>query len=237
METAHRLLNLCNQIWRYALQHDKVEHNVVADIDKKIVLKGFRKKEYKTITEPKRIGELLRAIDTYNASYTNKYLLRLLPYVFVRSANIREAEWSEFDLINKVWTIPAEKMKMKQEHRLPLCDQAIKILEEVYPYTKDAKYVFHSPLSRTRVLTREAISSALKRLDFGEEIVPHGFRAMFSTIAYESGKFRGEVIKALLAHQDANKVRSAYNRADYANEKRELVEWYGDYLDKVKAND
>lgn len=231
-ETAHRLLNLCNQIWRYALQHDKVEHNVVADIDKKIALKGFKNTKYKTITEPKRIGELLKAIDTYTGSYTTKHLLRLLPYVFVRSANIRLAEWNEFDLEKKVWTIPADKMKSRKEHQLPLCKQAIVILEEVYPYTKDAKYVFHSPLSRTRPLTDVAVSSALKRLDFGDEIVPHGFRAMFSTIAREN-KFRDEVIEALLAHTDTNKVRSAYNRADYADEKRELVEWYGDYLKSI----
>lgn len=232
-ETAHRLLNLCNQIWRYALQHDKVEHNVVADIDKRIALKGFKKNKYKTITEPKRIGELLRAIDTYTGSYTTKHLLRLLPYVFVRSANIRLAEWDEFDLVKKVWTIPAEKMKSRKEHKLPLCKQAIEILQEVYPYTKDAKYVFHSPLSRMRPLTDVAISSALKRLDFGDEIVPHGFRAMFSTIAYEN-KFRGEVIEALLAHTDTNKVRSSYNRADYIEEKRGLVEWYGKYLEDLK---
>lgn len=232
-ETAHRLLNLCNQIWRYALQHDKVEHNVVADIDKRIALKGFKKNKYKTITEPKRIGELLRAIDTYTGSYTTKHLLRLLPYVFVRSANIRLAEWDEFDLVKKVWTIPAEKMKSRKEHKLPLCKQAIEILQEVYPYTKDAKYVFHSPLSRMRPLTDVAISSALKRLEFGDEIVPHGFRAMFSTIAYEN-KFRGEVIEALLAHTDTNKVRSSYNRADYIEEKRGLVEWYGKYLEDLK---
>lgn len=233
-ETAHRLLNLCNQIWRYALQHDKVEHNVAADIDKKIALKGFQNTKYKTITEPKRIGELLNAIDTYTGAYTTKHLLRLLPFVFVRSSNIRFAEWNEFDLINKVWTIPADKMKSRVEHKIPLCTQAIKILEEVYPYTQDAKYVFHSPLSRTRPLTDVAVSAALKRLDFGDEIVPHGFRSMFSTIAYEGGKFRGEVIEALLSHQDTNKVRSAYNRAEYANEKRELVEWYGNYLEGVK---
>ena len=232
-ETAHRLLNLCNQIWRYALQHDKVEHNVVADIDKKIALKGFKHTKYKTITEPKRIGELLTAIDTYKGSYTTKHLLRLLPYVFVRSANIRLAEWDEFDLVKKVWTIPADKMKSRKEHKLPLCKQAIAILEEVHPYTKDARYVFHSPLSRTRPLTDVAVSSALKRLDFGDEIVPHGFRAMFSTIAREN-KFRDEVIESLLAHTDTNKVRSSYNRADYTEEKREIMQWYADYLEGVK---
>ncbi len=233
LETAHRYLNLANQIWKYALQFDKVEHNIVADIDKTIALKKFKNTQYKTITNPKRIGELLRAIEDYTGSFTTKHLLRLLPYVFVRSANIRFAEWNEFDLVNKVWIIPAEKMKSRKEHKIPLCTQAIKILEEVAVYTKDSKYVFHSPLSRTRPLTDVAISSALKRLDFGNEIVPHGFRAMFSTIAYEH-KFRGEAIEALLAHQDENKVRSAYNRADYEDEKRELIEWYGEYLEGLK---
>ncbi|RRS32849.1 MAG: hypothetical protein P794_00210 [Epsilonproteobacteria bacterium (ex Lamellibrachia satsuma)] len=236
LETAHRYLNLCNQIWKYALQFDKVEHNIVADIDKTIALKKFKNKKYKTITEPKRIGELLKAIDGYTGSFTTRHLLRFLPYVFVRSANIRFAEWSEFDLKKKVWTIPASKMKAGKEHKIPLSEQAIKILEEVGQYTHDAKYVFHSPLSRTRPLTDVAVSSALKRLDFGDEIVPHGFRAMFSTIAREHKK-RDEVIEALLAHTDTNKVRSVYNRADYAEEKREIIQWYADYLEGVKIGD
>jgi integrase len=233
LETAHRYLNLCNQIWRYALQFDKVEHNVVADIDKTIALKKFKHNEYRTITDPKRIGELLQAIEEYKGGFTTRQLLRFLPYVFVRSANIRFAEWKEFDLKKKIWTIPAEKMKSRKEHILPLSTQAIALLEEIYPHTKDAQYVFHSPLSRTRALTDVAVSSAFKRLDFAEEIVPHGFRAMFSTIAREHKK-RDEVIEALLAHTDTNKVRSAYNRADYTEEKREVMQWYADYLEGVK---
>jgi len=233
LETAHRYLNLANQIWRYALQFDKVEHNIVGDIDKTIALKKFTNKEYKTITEPKRIGELLRAIDDYKGSFTTRHLLRFLPYVFVRSANIREAVWSEFDLKKKLWTIPASKMKSGREHQIPLSDQAIAILEEVGQYTHDAKYVFHSPLSRTRPLTDVAVSSALKRLDFGDEIVPHGFRAMFSTIANEHGKEK-DVIEALLAHVEKDKVRGAYNRAEYREKKREVVQWYADYLEGVK---
>jgi len=233
LETAHRYLNLCNQIWKYALQFDKVEHNIVGDIDKTIALKKFTNKEYKTITNHKRIGELLRAIDGYKGSFTTRHLLRFLPYVFVRSANIREAVWSEFDLKKKVWTIPASKMKSGKEHKLPLSTQAVKILEEVGEYTHDAKYVFHSPLSRTRPLTDVAVSSALKRLDFGDEIVPHGFRAMFSTIANEHGK-GGDIIEALLAHVEKDKVRGAYNRAEYVEKKREIVQWYADYLEGLK---
>jgi len=233
LETAHRYLNLANQIWKYALQFDKVEHNIVGDIDKTIALKKFTNTEYKTITEPKRIGELLRAIDDYKGSFTTRHLLRFLPYVFVRSANIREAVWSEFDLKKKLWTIPASKMKSGKEHQIPLSNQAIAILEEVGLYTHDAKYVFHSPLSRTRPLTDVAVSSALKRLDFGNEIVPHGFRAMFSTIANEHGKDK-DVIEALLAHVEKDKVRGAYNRAEYREKKKEVIEWYADYLEGVK---
>jgi len=233
LETAHRYLNLANQIWKYALQFDKVEHNIVGDIDKTIALKKFTNTEYKTITEPKRIGELLRAIEDYKGSFTTRHLLRFLPYVFVRSANIREAVWSEFDLKKKLWTIPASKMKSGKEHQIPLSNQAIAILEEVGLYTHDAKYVFHSPLSRTRPLTDVAVSSALKRLDFGNEIVPHGFRAMFSTIANEHGK-DSDVIEALLAHVEKDKVRGAYNRAEYREKKREVIEWYADYLEEVK---
>ncbi|MCF6244919.1 MAG: integrase arm-type DNA-binding domain-containing protein [Sulfurovum sp.] len=233
LETAHRYLNLANQIWKYALQFDKVEHNIVADIDKTIALKKFSNKKYKTITNPKRIGELLRAIDEYKGSFTTRHLLRFLPYVFVRSANIREAVWSEFDLEKKMWTIPANKMKSGIEHKLPLSTQAIAILEEVGQYTHDAKYVFHSPLSRTRPLTDVAVSSALKRLDFGDEIVPHGFRAMFSTIANEHGK-ESDVVEALLAHVEKDKIRGAYNRAEYVEKKKEVVQWYADYLEEMK---
>jgi integrase len=242
LETAHRLLNLCNQLWRYALQLDKVKHNIVLDISKQDALKPFKKSQYKTITEPQRIGELLRAIDDYKGEYTTKAILRLLPHVVVRSQSIRLATWEQIDLKNGVWVIPSENLKLKKEfkgHRehdqvLPLTPQAIKILEDIYPYTKDATYVFCSPLSATRPLSDVTLSKALKRLDFGSEIVPHGFRAMFSTLAYESGKFRGEVIEAILSHKDRNEVRRAYNRANYEEEKRELLMWWSAFLEGVK---
>ncbi|BAF73348.1 tyrosine-type recombinase/integrase [Sulfurovum sp. NBC37-1] len=237
VETAHRSLGLCNRIWRYALQFDKVGHNIVSDISKKDVLRSYKNKSFKTITDEVRIGELMNAIDNYTGEFTTKSALRLLPLTFVRPHNIRYAEWSEFDLENGIWTIPAEKMKMKKEHKLPLAPQAVKILKEIYPYTNDAKYVFHSPISRLKAISENTLNMALKRLDFGGEIVSHGFRAMFSTLAYESGKFRSEVIEDLLAHQEANQVKKAYNRAAYDAEKREIVEWYADYLENVKIKE
>ena len=236
LETAHRLLNLCGQIWRYALQLDKVPHNIVADISKSDVLKPFENKQHRTITDPKRIGQLMVALDEYHGEYTTRGALKFLAHTFVRPANVRFAEWKEIDYVNKIWIIPAEKMKTRVEHRLPLSDQAIAILKEIEPYTIDAKYIFHSPISRNKPLSDVALSKALKRIEFGSEIVPHGFRAMFSTTAYESGKFRGEVIETLLSHKDPNEVRRAYNRASYEDEKRELLEWWSEFLEGVKSD-
>ena len=234
VETAHRLLNLCGQIWRYALQLDKVKHNIVADISKNDVLQSFSHTPMRTITDPQRIGELMRALSAYHGDYSTKWALLFMAHTFVRSANIRFAEWSEIDFKNRVWVISADKMKTKVEHKLPLSDQAIAILREIEPYTRDSKFVFPSSLGRTKTLSENTLNTALKRIGFGDEIVSHGFRSMFSTLAYESGKFRGEVIEALLAHKDPNEIRRAYNRASYEDEKREVVIWWSEFLEGVE---
>ena len=234
-ETAHRLINLCGQIWRYALQLDKIKHNIVADISKKDVLKSFTHTPMRTITDPQRIGELMRALYKYHGEYSTKWGLIFMAHTFVRSANIRFAEWSEIDFKNKLWVIPDDKMKGRIEHRLPLTDEAINILREIEPYTKDSKYIFPSSLGRNRALSENTLNTAFMRIDFHSEIVPHGFRSMFSTLAYESGDFRGEVIEALQAHKDNNKVRRAYNRASYDDEKREVMTWWSGFLEGVKC--
>jgi integrase len=155
-------------------------------------------------------------------------------HTFVRSANIRFAEWKEIDFEKKVWIIPHDKMKGRIELRLPLSDQAIEILREIEPYTRDSKYIFKSSLGKSETLSENTLNNAFKRLGFGEEIVSHGTRSMFSTLAYESGKFRGEVIEALQAHKDNNAVRRAYNRANYDDEKREVMTWWSEFLEGVK---
>jgi len=235
LESAHRVGRLLNAIWRYALQLDKVNHNIIADIDFKSVLKPFKTKNFRTILDKDRIGELLIAIDGYRGEYTTRALLKLLPFVFARSANIRMMEWQEIDFIGKCWTIPAHKMKTKTEHKIPLSDEAIKIIKEIEPYTIDNPYVFSSPLSRFKPLSDNTINKALKQIGFHDEIVAHGFRAMFSTLAYESGLFRGEAIETLLAHKDTNKVRASYNRASYESEKRSIIDWWSNYLIEAKG--
>ncbi|SFV59613.1 Integrase [hydrothermal vent metagenome] len=233
-ETAHRLINLCSQIWRYALQLDKVKHNIVADISKNDVLQSFKHTPMRTITDPQRIGELMRALHEYHGEYSTKWALLFMAHTFVRSSNIRFAEWEEIDFKKRVWIIPSHKMKAKAEHTLPLSNQAISILRAIEPYTKDSKYIFPSPLSRSKTLSENTLNTAFKRLGFGSEMVSHGFRSMFSTLAYENGKFRGEVIEMLLAHKDPNKIRRAYNRATYEDEKREVIEWWSGFLEGVR---
>ena len=160
--------------------------------------------------------------------------LKMLPYVFVRSFNIRHCEWSEIDFENKEWIIPASKMKTKSEFILPLSNYVIDLLTEVKKFTSDSKYVFASFKDKNRPMSENTLISALRRMGYTkEEFVPHSFRAMFSTIAYENmneHQCSGEVIEALLAHKETNKVKEAYNRATYKQGMKKLIDWYSNYL-------
>ncbi|MGK0255787.1 MAG: integrase [Arcobacteraceae bacterium] len=241
LETAKRVFILLNQIFRYAVVMEHTPHNIIADLDTKIIIGRIERKSYATFTQDKDIKGLLLSIDEYSGDYTTKMALKMLPYVFVRSFNIRHCEWSEIDFIDNVWRIPAEKMKVKEEFILPLPPQVIKILEEIRPFSGEGQYVFPSFRAKDKPMSDNTIISAIRRMGYTkDEFVPHGFRAMFSTIAYEKANeedghsYTGEVIEALLAHKEPNKVKGAYNRAEYLNAKRELMQWYSDYLDVVK---
>ena len=169
--------------------------------------------------------------------------LKILPYVFVRSFNIRHCEWSEINFKNKKWIIPAEKMKTKIEFILPLPNNVIEILKEVHEFSGNSKYVFPSFRAKDKPMSDNTLISALRRMGYTkEEFVPHSFRAMFSTIAYENANskdghnFTREVIEALLAHKETNKVKEAYNHSSYKDAKRGLIEWYELYLIKLKKS-
>ena len=241
LETAKRVFILLNQIFRYAVVMDKTPHNIIADLDLKIIIGKVNRKNYATFTKAKDIKGLLLSIDDYKGDYTTKMALKMLPYVFVRSFNIRHCEWSEINFKDKTWIIPADKMKVKEEFILPLPSQVIKILKEMKIYSGDGKYVFPSFRTKDKPMSDNTLISAIRRMGYTkEEFVPHGFRAMFSTIAYEQANeddghnYTSEVIEALLAHKETNKVKGAYNRAKYIKSMRELIEWYANYLDGLK---
>ena len=243
LETARRSVTLMNKIFKYAVTHELTPHNIVADIEIKDILGKKLKKHYPTFTKEKDINGLLNAIDGYTGDYTTKMALKVLPYVFVRSYNIRHMEWEEIDFKAKEWIIPAHKMKTKQEFILPLPQQVIDMLEEIKPNATSNLYVFPSPIYKDRPLSDNTLITALRRMGYTkEEFVPHSFRAMFSTIAYENANnkdghgYTGEVIEACLAHKEHNLVKAAYNRSNYKNAMRGLVEWYANYLDEAKKD-
>ncbi len=241
LETASRVLMLLNKIYMYAVTYEYVKHNITADIDKKVILGSIKKKHYPTFTKENDIKALLLSIDEYSGDYSTTKALQMLPYVFVRSFNIRHCEWSEIDFIDEVWRIPASKMKTKEEFILPLPKQVITILHEIKKFSSDGKYVFPSFRGKDNPMSDNTLISAIRRMGYTkDEFVPHGFRAMFSTIAYEKANvkdghtFTSEVIESLLAHKEPNKVKGAYNRAEYVEPMQGLIQWYADYLDGVK---
>lgn len=237
-ETARRTLQLVNSVFMYAVTMELVPHNIVADIDKKTVLGKKEVNNYPTLTKEDDIKGLLLSIDNYNGNIVTQRAMRILPYLFPRSFNLRHMEWAEIDLIKNEWTIPKEKMKMKKDFILPLPHQVVAILEDMKQFSENQKYVFPS-FRYNKPLSDNTFITALRRMGYTkEELVPHSFRSIFSTIANENShlhKQSHDVIEALLAHNEKNQVRGAYNRAEYTKQMRELIQWYADYLDNLKG--
>jgi integrase len=192
---------------------------------------------YPTITAPDEVGRLLRAIDGYTGAYPVRMALAFAPYVAVRPRNLRLARWEQIDWEKRLWIIPAEEMKGKEEHLVPLTDSSLKILEEVRRYSGGGELIFPSTRSPGRPMSDVTLARALARMGYGgEKMVPHGFRSMFSTVAHEESGFSHEAIEYQLAHRVGSRVSHAYNRALYLEERRQLMQWWSDWLDRVKLN-
>lgn len=233
-ETAHRTKQRCAQIFRYAIATGRAKHDPTADL--RGALAPVVSKSRAAITDPMKVGELLRAIDGYTGGLIAKSALRLAPLVFVRPGELRQAEWSEFDLDNALWRIPASKMKMRNEHIVPLPSQAVDILRELQPLTSRSRYVFPGERSASRPMSENTVNAALRRLGFDKDTMTgHGFRAMASTRLNEMG-WSPDVIERQLAHAERNKVRAAYNRAQYITERNKMMQDWGDYLDSLRSD-
>lgn len=229
IETAHRLNQICGQVFRYAIATGRAERDPAADL--KGAIPPTRTKHHASITEPKEIGALLRAINSYSGSFVTATALKLSPLLFVRPGELRQAEWTEFDLNVGEWRIPAEKMKMRAIHIVPLSEQAINLLNEIQPLTGRSKYVFPSTRTNTRPMSNNTINAALRRLGYSkEEMTAHGFRSMASTILNEQGWNR-DAIERQLAHSERDGVRAAYNYAQYLPERKKMMQAWADYLD------
>ena len=232
-ETAHRVKQICGQVFRYAIATGRAERDPSADLRGALV--PVKSKSMAAITDPQKIGGLLRAIDGYDGHIITKCALRLAPLVFVRPGELRHAEWIEVDLGEGMWKIPAEKMKMKIPHIVPLSKQAIDVFRMIEPVTGDGRYVFPSLRSEKRPMSDNTVLAALRRMGYSkEEMTGHGFRSMASTLLHEQG-WPSDVIERQLAHAEGNSVKAAYNHAQHLPERRKMMQHWADYLDALKG--
>lgn len=234
-ETAHRAKQRAGQVFRYAIVTGRAEYDPIASL--RGALAPVVSTSRPAITEPAQIAQLLKAIDGYAGHVSTAYALKLAPLLFVRPGELRGARWSEFELAGKepTWRIPAERMKMGEQHIVPLPSQAVELLEELRAWTGDSEFLFPSPRSLRRPISNITVNAALRRLGYAsDEMCGHGFRAMASTCLNEQG-WHPDLIELQLAHAERNKVRAAYNRAERLAERRKMMQAWADYLAGLKA--
>ncbi len=233
LETAHRVRTIFGQVCRYALATGRVEHDISSGL--KGALPQPPERHHAAITNPKEVGPLLRAIDGYQGHFMVRCALKLSPMLFVRPGELRHAEWAEIDLNETIWCIPAEKMKVKQPHIVPLCRQAVEILTELKELTGTSRYVFPSTRSHTRPMSDNTVNAALRYLGYDRDTMTgHGFRAMARTILDEVLHVRPDYIEHQLAHAVRDPLGRAYNRTSHLEERRKMMQTWADYLDGLK---
>jgi len=235
-ETARRLRSFAGRVFRYAVATSR------AEVDPSSVLRGAliapKVTHHAAILDPRKVGGLMRAIDTFDGQPLTKLALQLTPHVFVRPGELRRAEWQEFNFDNARWTIPAEKMKMRRPHIVPLSQQSLAILEAANALSSGQRYVFSSLYPGNRPMSENTINAALRRLNYsGKEMTAHGFRAIASTLLNESGKWSPDAIERALAHDNSSTVRGNYHRGEHWEERKRMAQWWSDHLDALKASD
>jgi len=232
LETAHRALGNCGQVFRYAVATGRAERDLTSDL--RGALPPNKGKHFSAVTEPKQVAELLRAIEGYEGSLIVRCALRLAPLVFVRPGELRKAEWKDIDLDQAEWAYLVSKTGT--QHIVPLSRQAVEILRELQPLTGNGRYVFPGARTQDRPMSDNAILAAMRRMGIGkEEMSGHGFRAMARTILDEVLGFRPDLIEHQLAHAVRDPNGRAYNRTAHLKERRKMMQDWADYLDKIKS--
>lgn len=232
-ETAKRLRATIGQVFRFAVATARAENDPTGALKGALTTPTVTHRA--AITEPVAFGALLRAIDGYMGGPETKAALKLLALTFVRPGELRFAEWREFGLEKAVWEIPAEKMKMRRPHRVPLAPQAVVILQDVSRITGSGKYVFPSIRTNNRPMSENTINAALRRLGFtSDEMTGHGFRAAASSMLNECGLWNADAIERQLAHVDNDNVRRAYHRADYWDERVKMMDYWADRCEAMR---
>jgi len=232
-ESAHRSRSLASRIFRFAVATGRADRDITADL--RGALAPIVTKNRAAIIEPRAIGTLLRTLEEYVGQPATGFALRLSPYVFVRPGELRGARWSEIDWGAREWRIPPERMKMREQHIVPLAAQVIALLERLRPVTEYTGFLFPSLRSTDRPMSNNTVNAALRRLGYSsEEMTGHGFRALASTRLNEQG-WHPDLIELQLAHAERNRVRAAYNRAQRLAERRKMMQEWADYIDSLRS--
>jgi len=233
VETTRRIKQYTNRIFKFGIGFGHCERNPASELPDDIFQKA-EKQNYAHTTDPKVLTQILRAIDDYAGDISTQKALELAPYVFLRSKEIAGIRWEEIDLENRVIDIPAERMKKKRPHIVPISSKVLEIIEFMEPLSGSCEFLFPSPRSQSRPLGEQTLNPALHRLGFKDVQTFHGFRHTASTMLNEMG-FMGDLIEKQLAHEETNKVRGAYNKAQYLPQRKEMMQAWANYLDGLKV--
>ena len=233
LETARRCRSFAGRVFRYAVATGR------AETDPTSLLRGAlitpKTKHHSAILDPDAVGELLRSIDAYSGHLITRLAMKVSPHVMARPGEIRQAQWSEFDFEKAVWKIPAERMKMRRPHVVPLSRQVLAYLTELTALTGPDGFVFPAFHTSRRPLSENTINQAFRRMGYAVgEVTAHGLRTTASTLLNESGEWSPDAIERSLAHADADSVRAIYNRGAYWEERVAMHQWWSDYLDELR---
>ncbi|MEL7781674.1 integrase arm-type DNA-binding domain-containing protein [Citromicrobium bathyomarinum] len=232
-ETARRCRSFVSRVFRYAVATLRAENDPAAVL--KGALRSPRPKHHAALEKPEQVAHLLRAIDEYPGHLVTRLALQILPHVLARPGELRMARWDEFNLDAAEWRIPAERMKMRKPHLVPLSRQVVAYLRELVPLTGPDGFVFPAFHTWKRPMSENTMNQALRRMGYTkDEMTAHGWRSTASSLLNECGKWNPDAIERSLAHSDRNVVRGTYNRANYWNERVDMHQWWSDFLDRLR---
>lgn len=232
LDIAHRALQTCGQIFRYAIATGRAEYNPSSDL--RGALKTPTKTNYSHLKESE-LPEFFSKLEDYDGHEQTKLAMKLLLLTFVRTGELRGAMWEEINFDAQEWRIPAERMKMREQHIVPLSKQAIEVLKKIKEFSGQYAYIFPNHINPTKCISENTLLYALYRMGYHSRTTIHGFRATASTILNEKG-FHADVIERQLAHSERNRVRAAYNHAQHLPERKKMMQWWADYLDEIVIN-
>ena len=235
IDTAHRAIQLCGQVMRFAVAEGLVRRDPTGDLRGALV--PVESNHMPSVTEPARVGQILQMFEAFTGSFQVQCALKLAPMVFTRPGELRRAKWSDINLDEAMWSIPAEVMKMREPHLVPLSSQAVEILKDLLPFSGHLEYVFPGGRDPKRPMSDAAVNAAMRRLgiDTQNELTGHGFRAMARTILHERLGYEPDVIEQQLAHKTPGPLGAAYARAKFIDKRIKMMQAWADYLDKLRS--